>query len=118
MEPIDLGPAVRRMTDLVTAVPDQELTAPTPCAEATLGDLIDHVNGLSLAFAWAAAKSFPSGRSQAPSGDASRLDPDWRTRIPAQLTRLAEAWRDPAAWEGMTEAGGIELPPRSLRWSP
>ncbi len=106
------------MVRVVSGVSDDQLAGPTPCPRYTLGDLIDHVNGLSLAFAWAAAKSFPSGRSQAPSGDASRLDPDWRTRIPAQLTRLAEAWRDPAAWEGMTEAGGIELPPRSLRWSP
>jgi uncharacterized protein (TIGR03086 family) len=27
-----------------------------------------------------------------------------------QLTALAAAWRDPAAWVGMTQVGGIDLP--------
>jgi uncharacterized protein (TIGR03086 family) len=40
----------------------------------------------------------------------SRLGQDWRTRIPGDLGSLAEAWRDPAAWSGTTEAGGLELP--------
>lgn len=40
----------------------------------------------------------------------SRLGGNWRSRIPEQLARLAEAWRDPAAWTGMTQAGRIDLP--------
>src|SRR5438132_12519875 len=107
MEPVDLGPAVRRMTDLITAVPDDLLGAPTPCAKSTLGDLIDHVGGFSLAFANAATKS-PG--SQGPSANAANLGADWRTRIPRDLEALAEAWRDPAAWSGMTKAGGVDLP--------
>jgi Mycothiol maleylpyruvate isomerase N-terminal domain len=106
----DMSPATEQMASLLRGVEDHQLAGPTPCPRYTLGDLIDHVNGLSLAFTWAATKSFPSGRSQSPSADASRLGPDWRTRIPEQLARLAEAWRDPAAWQGMTEAGGIDLP--------
>ena len=47
---------------------------------------------------------------QAGSGDASRLGDDWRTRIPRDLDALADAWRDPSAWTGMTKVGGIELP--------
>ena len=35
---------------------------------------------------------------------------DWRTRIPRDLAELANAWRDPNAWTGMTQAGGIDLP--------
>jgi uncharacterized protein (TIGR03086 family) len=35
---------------------------------------------------------------------------DWRSRIPRHLAALTEAWRDPAAYTGMTLAGGVELP--------
>jgi uncharacterized protein (TIGR03086 family) len=45
-----------------------------------------------------------------PSGDASKLDADWRASIPHRLERLAAAWREPAAWDGMTRVGGTELP--------
>ena len=46
----------------------------------------------------------------APSGDAARLGADWRRRIPADVEALADAWRDPAAWTGMTKAGPVEMP--------
>ncbi|PKW17583.1 TIGR03086 family metal-binding protein [Saccharopolyspora spinosa] len=105
----DLKPAARQLASLLERVADEQLAAPTPCTEYTLGDLIDHVGGLSLAFTAAAAKDF-SLTGGGPSGDAARLPDDWRTRIPEQLAALAEAWREPAAWEGMTQAGGVQLP--------
>lgn len=107
---VDLEPATKLMTGLVTGVPDELLNRPTPCPEYTLGDLLDHVGGLALAFSAAARKSFGGAGAQGPSGDSSQLGPDWRTRIPAALAALAEAWHDPAAWTGMTRAGGIDLP--------
>jgi uncharacterized protein (TIGR03086 family) len=107
---LDLGPAARQMANLLDLVTDGQLTAPTPCDEYTLGDLIDHVGGLSQAFTAAARKELGPGSSQGPSGDAARLGQDWRTRIPGQLAALVEAWRNPSAWEGMTQAGGIDLP--------
>ncbi|NKZ06889.1 TIGR03086 family metal-binding protein [Actinomadura latina] len=106
----DIAPAARRMAALLTDLPDHRLTAATPCAEMSLGTLIDHVNGLALAFTWAAEKSVPDGGSQPPSADAASLPPDWRARIPEQLDALAAAWRSPGAWQGMTKAGGIDLP--------
>ena len=30
--------------------------------------------------------------------------------MPRRLAELAAAWDDPAAWDGMTGAGGLELP--------
>ena len=107
---VDLEPATRRMAELVRGVPDELLDRPTPCPAYTLGDLLDHVAGLSLAFTAAATKATGDASSQGPSGDASRLGDDWRTRIPRDLAALAEAWREPAAWTGMTQAGGVELP--------
>lgn len=107
---LDLEPATHVLTDLVVGVRDDQLTDPTPCTQASLGDLLDHVAGLSMAFTSAATKTWPEGGSQGPSADASRLGTDWRTRIPEGLATLAAAWRDEAAWSGMTQAGGQDLP--------
>ncbi|MBN2622206.1 MAG: TIGR03086 family protein [Acidimicrobiales bacterium] len=108
--PVDLRPAARTMADLVRGIPDGMLGAPTPCPAYSLGDLVDHVGGLALAFTAAAAKDTGATAAQGPSGDASRLGDDWRERIPADLERLAAAWQDPVAWQGMTQAGGLDLP--------
>ncbi len=111
MTVVDLTPATRRMAALLDGVADDALDRPTPCPEYRLGDLVEHVGGLSLAFAAAARKATDDLASQqGPSGDASRLGDDWRTRISRDLDDLAVAWRDPSAWTGMTQAGGIELP--------
>jgi uncharacterized protein (TIGR03086 family) len=110
MTMLDLEPAARRMADLVRGIPDDQLQRPTPCPAYTVGDLLDHIAGLTLAFTAAASKATDELGSQGPSGDASRLSDDWRTRIPQDLATLAEAWRDPAAWTGMTRAGGLDLP--------
>lgn len=95
------------MASLVEAVPDRSLGRPTPCERYTVGDLLDHVAGSALAFTAAAVKRPLEG---GPSGDAANLAPDWRTRIPTDVVAVADAWRDPDAWTGMTAAGGVELP--------
>ena len=110
-ELLDLGPATERLAALVRDVRDDQLALPTPCPAYTLGDLLDHVDGLALAFTWAATKNIPDGAGNAGAmGDASRLGDDWRVRIPSRLAELAAAWRDPAAWTGMTMAGPVEMP--------
>src|SRR2546421_1143139 len=110
MTPVDLEPAAQRLADLVGGVPDELLDAPTPCPAYTMGDLVEHIGGAASAFAGAAVKDTGDATSQGPSGDASRLSDDWRTRIPSDLAALADAWRDPDAWSGMTKAGGVDLP--------
>lgn len=99
---LDLQPATSVLARLVEGTRDDQLTAPTPCQDMTVGDLLDHVDGLSLAFTAAATKAALSRPAQGRSADASRLGPDWRSRIPVRLSELAMAWKDPAAWEGMT----------------
>jgi uncharacterized protein (TIGR03086 family) len=42
--------------------------------------------------------------------DGSQLADDWRQSVPSALDELSSAWTDPAAWEGMTAAGGIDMP--------
>lgn len=105
--PVDLEPAARRMARLIEGTPDDALARPTPCTDYTVADLLDHIGGSALAFQAAATKHPLEG---GPSGDGANLPPDWRTRIPRRLSDLAEAWRDPAAWTGMTAAGGVDLP--------
>jgi hypothetical protein len=51
---VDLGPAAPGLAQLGTGVPDELLDAPTPCPSHSVGDLIDHVGGLSVAFTVAA----------------------------------------------------------------
>ncbi|MCW2758273.1 MAG: hypothetical protein JWO46_2019 [Nocardioidaceae bacterium] len=111
MTTFDLAPAADALARAVAGVRDDQLTATTPCTDYSLAALLDHVDGLSQGFGMSARKeSLPPGVDPTPSGHAERLRPDWRTAIPAQLADLVAAWREPAAWEGMTSAGGVDLP--------
>jgi len=110
MNTVSLDPVARRLADLVARVSDDELGKPTPCPAYTLGDLIDHVGGMALAFTAAARKERSALTEQTPSGDASRLGDDWRTRIPGDLLELARAWREPGAWTGMTRIARMDAP--------
>jgi len=110
MTRLDLAPAAKRMAALVGGVSDNQLGGVTPCPAYTLGDLLDHVGGLSVAFTAAACKAEPPGGSQGPSGDASRLEEGWRDRIARDLDALAAAWTEPQAWTGTAVAGGVEMP--------
>lgn len=103
----DLTSATDRLAGLVRNVTDGDLKAPTPCPEYTVGDLLDHVNGLSVAFTMAALKTPLEGSG---AGDAARLPLDFRESMPQRLDELARAWRASEAWEGMTRAGGVDLP--------
>jgi uncharacterized protein (TIGR03086 family) len=104
---LDLGPAAKRVAGLLNGVGD--LDGSTPCAGMSVAALLDHIDGLSGAFASAAVKDLEAG-SQAPSPAAAHLADDWRDRIPQRLDAVAAAWRDPQAWTGMTKAGGVDLP--------
>jgi uncharacterized protein (TIGR03086 family) len=106
-ELVDLQPAARRMARLVDGTPEEALTRPTPCDRYTVGDLLDHIGGAAVAFRAGAIKEPLEG---AASGDAANLGPDWRARVQRDLDALSDAWRDPAAWEGMTRVGGVDLP--------
>ena len=104
---VDLAPAAERVTRLLDAVTDDRLEAPTPCADTTVGALLSHLLGLAEAFRAAAAKEPDRGT---PPAVQPPLDPQWRMLLPRRLDVLVAAWRDPAAREGMTSAGGVEMP--------
>ncbi|MEJ3749557.1 TIGR03086 family metal-binding protein [Actinomycetes bacterium KLBMP 9797] len=106
---IDLQPATAEVARLLDGVADSQLGGPTPCPEYSVAALLDHLMGLSLAFT-AAARKTTKGDTQPPSPAAADLDPQWRTLLPERLAELAAAWRDPGAWDGMAEAGGVTMP--------
>jgi uncharacterized protein (TIGR03086 family) len=112
--PIDLGPPARRLAGLVARIPDQELTLPTPCPAYALGDLIEHVGGLAIAFTAAAGKERDARTDQPPPGDAARLGADWRERIARDLKALGLAWQAPGAWLGMTRIAGMDTPAQTV----
>lgn len=103
----DFAPAATALETVVCRITDDQLGAESPCADTTVRDLLAHVVDLTEAFRQAATKEAVGG-SVAPSIGAERALPgDWRTRIPAQLKALVGAWREPHAWDGVTEAGGV-----------
>jgi uncharacterized protein (TIGR03086 family) len=106
---IDLTSACQRTAQVLANVTDDKLTAPTPCENLRLDALVAHIGVLAHAFTAAARKDFGPMTDTPPADDAP-LDEDWRTAYPARLAELARAWGDPAAWEGMSRAGGIDFP--------
>jgi uncharacterized protein (TIGR03086 family) len=107
---IDLTPACQRTAVVLARVTDEQLTAATPCEDMRLADLVTHVGDLAKAFAAAARKEFGPLTDVAPEPTAGRLDADWRLRYPVELAELARAWQQPSSWQGMTRAGGFDMP--------
>jgi uncharacterized protein (TIGR03086 family) len=106
----DLGTATRLTASVVAAVDDETLDDPTPCPEYAVRDILAHLDGLSLAFTAAAGKDFGDMTGTPPGSTEFILDDGWRERIPARLEALVRAWSDPSAWDGMTRAGGVDMP--------
>jgi uncharacterized protein (TIGR03086 family) len=106
MMQIDLGPQAEVLKRVVAGVRDEQLGDPTPCAEASVATLLDHVAGLAVGLRLSAEKN-PDPSPPQPSAD--HLPPQWRTVIPAELDALVAAWNKPEAWEGETAAGGVSM---------
>ena len=110
MDSIDLGPVARQLAGLVASVSDAQHEAPTPCPQYQVADLLEHIGTMAQAFTAAARKQPGPLTEQQPAGDAARLPADWRSRIPADLAALAEAWSGPGAWDGDTRIAGMDSP--------
>jgi len=108
---VDLGPAGRQLMTIATGVTDSQLDAPTPCAGRSVRQLLGHVVGLTASFRDAAHKELGARTDTSPDADGwPEATDDWRAELAARLPELVAAWREPAAWEGMTRAGGVDLP--------
>ncbi|MFJ4470334.1 TIGR03086 family metal-binding protein [Streptomyces sp. NPDC089424] len=108
--PFDLGPQTRIVADIAAGVTDEQLDDPTPCPKMAVRNLLGHLLGLSVAFRDAGRKALGPTTDTDPGQALPDVGPDWREELPKVLDELADAWRDPAAWTGMTRAGGVDLP--------
>lgn len=103
----DLAPAAEQVSRLAAGVRDEQLDLSTPCAQWSVADLLRHLLELTSAFTAAARKApFPGDGSGRP----AQLPPDWRSLLGDRLAVLVAAWREPEAWEGEAEAGGVTMP--------
>ena len=110
MDTLDFGPATSAVAALVAGVRDDQLGDPTPCTGTSVAGMLDHIGGFPIAFTAAARKERLDPDQAAPRGRRREPRGDFRERIARDLAELAEAWRDPAAYEGTTQAGPVELP--------
>ena len=109
--------AVRAASDLAAgplrAVTADQLTVATPCGDYDVRALVDHL-------AWAAVLSQRAATRMPLEHDWSSLTPApfldgvpverWAAAVPAELDTAADAWADPAAWQGETLMGTTPMP--------
>ncbi|WP_217144700.1 TIGR03086 family metal-binding protein [Streptomyces sp. AC627_RSS907] len=107
---LDLGPQTRILARLAEGVSDTRLADPTPCPDLAVRNLLGHLTGLATAFRDAARKDLGVTTDTSPDATVPDIGPGWREQLPKALGELAEAWRAPEAWTGMTRAGGVGLP--------
>lgn len=107
---LDLGPQTRILARLADGVRDDRLGDPTPCPDLAVRNLLGHLTYLAVAFRDAARKDLSPTTDTSPGSSVPDIGPDWREDLAKALGEVADAWREPDAWTGMTRAGGIDLP--------
>lgn len=109
-EPLDAAAVeFARLVRELGALPAESLSKPTPCADYDTRGLLNHVLYWSPRLIVAARKESPlpeeGGREAT-----NLVTGDWANRMAEQTGDIAAAFRDPAAWEGMTSLAGGRLP--------
>ncbi|KAB1143067.1 TIGR03086 family protein [Streptomyces luteolifulvus] len=107
---LDLGPQTRIVARLAEGVSDEQLADGTPCPGCAVRNMLGHLHGLAVAFRDAGRKDLGVTTDTSPNAALPDIGPGWREELPKVLDELADAWRDPGAWTGMTRAGGVDLP--------
>ncbi|WP_246006930.1 TIGR03086 family metal-binding protein [Actinomadura pelletieri] len=96
-------PAADTAARIVRDIPPERLDAPTPCPGWDVRTLVNHL------FLWT-ARAETAARKQPTTGPGEDHDftaePGWAERFGEQVHTTAEAWQDPAAWEGNTSLTG------------
>jgi len=105
-----LKAATAHAVPVVRAIPDDRLTAPTPCAEYDVKALVNHLLQVIVQFQALAAKQNSEFGAETP--DFVAEHPDWRDRFADEAGKLVAAWAAPGADEGTT--GQMDMPARTV----
>ncbi|MEU6034662.1 TIGR03086 family metal-binding protein [Actinomadura sp. NPDC047616] len=97
-------PAAEAAARVMRAVPADRLDAPTPCPDWDVRALVNHMIFWS-GRAEGAAHKLPPPAEPGPDHDFT-ADGDWAEMYAAHVHKAAEAWSEPAAWEGTTNLTG------------
>lgn len=101
-----LREAADRADAVVDGIRDDQLGDPTPCAEFTVRDLVNHLYQVVVNFQSLAQRQ-KVDFSNTPDATA---DPQWRKGFAAETGKLAEAWSDPSALAGVSPGMGLPQP--------
>ncbi|CAL9279150.1 MULTISPECIES: TIGR03086 family metal-binding protein [unclassified Streptomyces] len=99
-----LRTAAERSLPVVRAIPDEALSAPTPCGEYDVRRLLAHLHQVVVNFQSLAAKRDVDFSAEA---EDVCLRPGWRDVLTAETAALVDAWGAPGAEEGTTGAMGL-----------
>jgi uncharacterized protein (TIGR03086 family) len=105
---IDLRPACSGMVDVLAGITDDQLADPTPCANYTVGDIVDHVDQVSRGATALALLDADGVRDAGSSPIVVHLEPRWQDRVADHIRTVGEVWGDPAVWrraEGVPGSG-------------
>ncbi|GAA4612280.1 TIGR03086 family metal-binding protein [Saccharopolyspora hordei] len=112
-EPRHLNHAAAALTGIVESIEPGQLTAPTPCADHSVRDLLNHLLFWGPSLEGGARKEVvpPPAASES---DADLTSGDWKGDVVRQVERTSHAWSTPSAWEGMTHMGSPRQMPAEL----
>ncbi|MGW1056637.1 TIGR03086 family metal-binding protein [Micromonospora rubida] len=96
-----LSEAAPRAVAVVRAIREDQLDLPTPCADYSVRDLVNHLYQVVVNFQELAAKR-PANWDKT-----DYLTDGWQDRFAAETERLIGAWADPAALEGVSPGMGL-----------
>jgi uncharacterized protein (TIGR03086 family) len=100
--------AVEASNAVVRGIGPDMMDRATPCPEFDVRALLGHLSGWMTEPARAAALKRPN--TGAPDEDFAP-EPGWAERLTERTRATAEAWSEPAAWEGTaTLSGEMEMP--------
>lgn len=107
--------AAQALIDIASAVKPDQLTAPTPCGDWDVRDLVNHL------ILWSGIRAARAARKEAPPADDPTNDSTdftgdggWADLLAKEISAAVAAWERPRAWEGDTGLAGGSLPASTI----